>query len=415
MPNCIRSIAMVDGEGGYGIGGYTYELSEGLVANGVEVDVYTNSNSEFHRLKLPRHHRVFPVLGGALVKQRRALKRPTAASIPQIGLPVAKGAGELQARGRIQAFRSSLRSLILPAEFALYLKSQKYDLVWRQWGGDVYGSRFSAFCKSLGLRVVHTVHNVLPHEESELDFSASRRLYRGAHKLIAHSSWAGLEIARLFPEAADKVVVARHGLYTMFPRVPESRTRTREIFKIPHRKPALLFFGGVRPYKNIDSLLVAMRRPELKGLILIVAGVESGYEDCVPDDPLGRTRRIAQELGIAERIRFIPGRLDLRQSAELLEASDVLILPYLRSYGSGLLLLGMTFGKFIAATRTGGMDEYLEDYPRHTLLNGSTPLDLAEGMGMAINRLGEWPSSNAVAIPELMWVNIAREALRRIG
>jgi glycosyltransferase involved in cell wall biosynthesis len=406
---------MIDAEGGYGIGGYTYELSEGLAANGVEVDVYTNSKSEFHRLEMPRHHRVYPVLGGALFKQRRSLKQPITPSVPQVEQPMAKGSDGLAARGRTLALRSTLRGLILPAELAIYLKRQKYDLVWRQWGFGVYGSRFSTVCKSLGMRVVHTVHNVLPHEEVPSDILQSRRLYGGADRLIAHSNWAKGEIARLFPEVAHKVIVARLGLYTMFPRVPESRMKTRESLKIPRGKPVLLFFGGVRPYKNIDSLLTAMRRPELNGSFLIVAGVESGYDDFVPNDPLGRTRRIAQESGVAERIRFIPGPLDLRRTAEIMEASDILALPYLRSYGSALLLLGMTFGKVIAATRTGGMEEYLKCYPRHTLLNGPAPNDVAAAIASAISRIEGSPDSETLEMPGLMWVNIAREVLAEIG
>src|SRR5947199_7341653 len=71
MSRRIRSIAMIDTDGGDGIGGYTYELSEGLAANGIHVDVYANNRSGIQDLPLPRHHRLFPVLGGALFKQRR--------------------------------------------------------------------------------------------------------------------------------------------------------------------------------------------------------------------------------------------------------------------------------------------------------------------------------------------------------
>lgn len=407
-------IALVDGEGGYGIGGYTYELSEGLAANGIQVDVYANSRSEFHRLDLPRHHRVFPVLGRALFKQKDALKRPATSQAVQVEPSVATATTGLTPRGRMHAARSTLRGLVLPAEFGIHLKRRNYDLVWIQWGGDVYDSWFYAVCKSLGLRVVHTVHNVLPHEEIPDEFPEIQRAYQRADMLITHSNWARREIVQIFPEIAHKVIVAWHGLYTMFPRIPEAREGSRAALEIPIDKPTLLFFGGVRPYKNIDSLLAAMQRPELDGSILIVAGVESGYDDLVPGDPLGRTRRITQELGLSERIRLLPGPLDLRQTAEVMEASDILVLPYLKSYGSGLLLLGMTFRKFITATETGGMEEYLERYPRRVLMKGPEPSDLAEGLALAISRLGEKSQGETEPMPELMWANIARDVLTKI-
>ncbi len=407
-------IAMIDGEGGYGIGGYTYELSEGLAANGIHVDVYSNSRSEFHRLNLPRHHRVFPVLGRALFKQRDALKHPVTSPVAQAEPSVVTGTASLAPRGRMHAVRSTLRDLFLPAEFAVHLKRQNYDLVWRQWGEDVYGSRFSAICSTLGLRVVHTVHNVLPHEETDKDTFITSTLYRRADKLVAHSNWAKLELVRLFPGVEHKIIVARLGLYTMFPRVPRARKRVREALEIPQNKTALLFFGGVRPYKNIDSVLTAMTNPELGEPILVVAGAESGYTDCTPDDPLGRTRRIAKNLGIAGRVRLLPGPLDLQRTAELFEASDVLVLPYLKSYGSALLLLGMTFGKFIAATETGGMEEYLASYPRNILLKGPSPTDVTKGLALAIHGSKGQPNSEAASMPELMWTNIARDVLTKI-
>ena len=67
---------MVDTDGGDGIGGYTYELSEGLAAQGVAVDIYSNSRGVMHELPLPRHHRIFPVLGAPLFRQRHRLRAP---------------------------------------------------------------------------------------------------------------------------------------------------------------------------------------------------------------------------------------------------------------------------------------------------------------------------------------------------
>jgi glycosyltransferase involved in cell wall biosynthesis len=68
------------------------------------------------------------------------------------------------------------------------------------------------------------------------------------------------------------------------------------------------------------------------------------------------------------------------RTAEILEAADIVLLPYIESFGSGLLLLAMTFGKFIVATQTGGMDEYLARYPRHTLLEGPSSASVADGI-----------------------------------
>jgi len=44
--SAARSIAMIEPLGDYGIGSYVYELSEGLAAHGVRVDVSTYHGTE---------------------------------------------------------------------------------------------------------------------------------------------------------------------------------------------------------------------------------------------------------------------------------------------------------------------------------------------------------------------------------
>src|SRR4029453_7105282 len=68
------------------------------------------------------------------------------------------------------------------------------------------------------------------------------------------------------------------------------------------------------------------------------------------------------------------------RTSEIFEAADVVILPYVESSGSGKLLLAMTFGKWIAATATGGMDEYLSAYPRGSILNELTPESVSQAL-----------------------------------
>jgi glycosyltransferase involved in cell wall biosynthesis len=123
---------------------------------------------------------------------------------------------------------------------------------------------------------------------------------------------------------------------------------------------------------------------------------------------LGRCRAIAQQIGVDKQIRFIPKFLKMREMAELMECADILVLPYTKHYGSGLLLLGMTFGKYILATDTGGNDEYFRLYSRGVLLEGCTKEHVVEGV-YKLSKLCRcydevWPTS-------LEWRNIARLAL----
>jgi len=292
-------------------------------------------------------------------------------------------------------------------ELAAHLKRGRYDTVWMQWASDAYTAPFYAWCHRFGLPVVHTIHNVVPHESRPGDAARCGDLYHNADALIVHSMAAQSELRAMFPEVAAKALVSRIGLYTMYPQDRSVRERMRQSLNVREDQPLLLFFGGVRPYKNIDAVLEAFRAPALRSSVLVVTGREGGYQHFTPSDPFARTRARTRELDVADRVRLLPGRLDLCETAELFEASDILVLPYISGSGSASLLLGMTFGKHIIATRTGGMDEYLAHYENRTLLDGPDAASVTTGLICAIQRLRQPTTDRPTSLDHLTWPHIA--------
>lgn len=408
-PGSIRSVALIEPLGDWGIGGYAHELAEGLAANGVRVDVYTKQGSPL--TSLPRRHRIFPVLGSFLWRQRDVLKAGNAAagsrSVPH-GPPVAAWRRRLRTR--------KATNLLRVVELVRHLERGGYDLVWTQWPMmGICGTAFWSLCSRRGIRTAHTVHNVLPHEERRGARSVCERVYRSAGHLIVHSEYAKGELEELFPGVSHKTIVAPHGLYSIFPRAPEARAPVRAQLGIGDREVALLFFGGIRPYKNIDAVLSSLAGPGLESVVLVVAGVEAGYPNLGCGDPLGRTRHLCKELGILDRVRLLPGPFGLQEAAELFEASDVLVLPYVKAYGSGLLLLGMTFQRFIVATATGGAEEYLAQYPAHVCSEGPGAQEIGRALVKAVGLNAQVPASERTRPPELEWPAIARQTLRELA
>src|SRR5579862_724277 len=416
MQHQIRSIAILVPLDDYGVCTYCHELAMGLAVNGVEVDIYAAFGS---RPKADgRSYGFFPVLGSALFRQRKSLQEgirdhdSCASAGSSISSSIPKESANSKSR-----LRSAIREQFLSLELALHLKRKRYDVIWTQWPDmDGYGISFWKFSKLLRMKVVHLVHNVLPHESSPRDKAFCDRLYRVCDLLFVHSKYSRKELLNHFPGLDQKTLITQHGLYTIYPRRPEARERVRRELNIPSGTVALLFCGGVRPYKNIDPVIASLRDERCLGAILIVAGVESGYTDSSSEDRLARTRRIATEFGVLERVRLIPRFLDTFEMAELFEAGDVLTLPYLENYGSGQLLLGTTFGKYIIATVFGGLDEYLVGYPNHTLLQGTETDSVLEGICEAVESVNRRPAESGPARPDLEWSTIARrshEAMNR--
>ena len=417
MPACkplsnpsIRSIALINPLGDFGISSYTYELAEGIAANGVPVDVYTSDYGPI--AELPRHHRIFPVLGGVLFKQRRLLGGDAEGAASTAGPHQPRPAGTSRSKpSGTNLLRRRLRELILPVELACHLKRRGYSCIWTQWPDmEGYGTRFWAVCRALGLRVVHTVHNVLPHEEMLKDRAVCKAVYARSNVLVVHSKYAAEQLAANFPEVEEKTIISRHGLYTIYPRVPQERERMRTSLGIAPEQVAILVFGGIRPYKNTDSVIHALKSPKFDRTVLVVAGYEAGYPDLIPGMPLGRAQRLAEQVGVMDKIRFMPGPHSILQTSSIFEAADGLILPYFESYGSGALLLGMTFGKYILATPTGGMEEYLAEYPTHTILKSATVADIQSGLEEAQRKL-PGITKKMERDPFLEWGNLARKLL----
>ncbi len=413
----IRRIALLNPLPDFGIQSYTYELAEGLAANGAEVDVYTTHHPRLLPAGLPCNHRVFPVLGNPVLLRRSKSKTANRDYEARHANPNETGSSQLTARAKALKSHnaySDLRNGLLDFEIVAILKWKNYDLIWTQWH-QINSPHFWQFARLLNCRVAHTVHNVLPHEERGNDIERCGKIYKNASHLLVHSEYSRQELLRLVPQVApERVLISRHGTYTIFGRNPESRTETRKGWGIKGNEIALLFAGGVRPYKNIDSVLRALAIADSK-IVLIVAGSESGFPDLVPGDPLGRTKRIAAELGITDRIRFIPGFAEHDELGKMLEASDILSLVYGKHYGSGLLSLGMTFGTHILATKAGGVDEYLDQYPCHTFTEDESPEAIARGLDAACAALRSIGNTACETPRTLDWKVIAKHALEHLG
>ena len=104
----------------------------------------------------------------------------------------------------------------------------------------------------LGMRVVWTAHNVLPHAPVFADDAAARRTLTSASDLvIAHSPAALAALAELGAVPRRSVVIP-HG--PMPPASPAGSLRMPGSGEEPRQ---FLFFGQVHEYKGVEDLLVA--------------------------------------------------------------------------------------------------------------------------------------------------------------
>jgi len=230
--------------------------------------------------------------------------------------------------------------------------------------------------------------------------------------VVVHSRAAEAALARAFPDLRTKVVVAPHGLYTAYPREPAARARLRRELGVAPGERLVLCFGGIRPYKNVEAVVGALAL-EPQPFRLLVAGRESGYPDSTHADPLRRTRRLVDAAGLMDRTHFRVGPFAYRETAAFFEAADIVALPYLEGYGSGILLLAMSFGKHVIATAAGGMTEYLQHYGAHDVIAAPTADGVRSALRRAEARLGR--ETDVPPRPaRFEWTSVVQDLLPRL-
>jgi glycosyltransferase involved in cell wall biosynthesis len=207
--------------------------------------------------------------------------------------------------------------------------------------------------KLLGLRLVWTAHNVLPHAQVFADDAAARRaLVRRCDLVLAHSSAALAGLSEL-GAVPGKCLVTRHG--PMGPaapvtlRMPGSGERPREF----------LFFGKVTEYKGVEDLVAAFNGlPKGIPVRLTVAG------QC--DDPGLRAR-----LRAAANVRLRLQRVPERDVAELMASADVVVLPFRQVTTSGSAELALSHARPLIVPDLPG----LADLPDGAVIryDGSVP------------------------------------------
>jgi glycosyltransferase involved in cell wall biosynthesis len=203
--------------------------------------------------------------------------------------------------------------------------------------------------------VVLTAHNVLPHE-GEVDAEQRRRLYSAFDRVVVHTR-KGAEQLEAFGVPPEKVVRIPHGTFNAPPA---------EAIE-PPRGRTLLFFGLIRRYKGLDVLVRAL--PDIPDARLIAAGD--------PLDSVKPIQRLAEELGVADRIDWRLGYLPDEQVEALMREATIVVFPHRGGeFASGTLATALGHGRPVVVTEILG--ETVREYGAGLVVPPDDPVALAE-------------------------------------
>lgn len=182
-------------------------------------------------------------------------------------------------------------------------------------------------------KLVHTAHNVNPHEQEIASNDVFGNFYCLCDGLFVHNEYSKKILCEQYNIPQEKIKVIAHGVY----KNPDAKYNDR--LSESSEKHIFLFFGQLRRYKGIDILLRAISKlPESKRreMKFVIAGRHHKLDTT---DYAG----MIKELGIGNYVELRDEFIPDKDMVEYFITSDACICPYREIYGSGVLLEAYTY------------------------------------------------------------------------
>jgi glycosyltransferase involved in cell wall biosynthesis len=284
----------------------------------------------------------------------------------------------------IRKLANALIYIVSLVRTAILIRQRKPDIVHVQgFFGSVLGLITLRTLAHLGgAPIVNTPHNL-----------ASRRRYVGeklvvrwtlpvVRGLVVHSEYGLRQLRKQHPKIAHRVFAIPLGNFLMFGG--ESTTvsgDSRLRLGLAPNSPVILFFGFIKPYKGLDTLLdaFALVKNQLLRASLLIAG--EAKENFDKYSRIIRDRRI--EDSTITDIGYIPAE----RVKEYFAAADVVVLPYKHQRTdtvvvdhSGVAQIAYAFAKPVVASAIGGLAEVIEEGKSGYTVRPDSPDDLAEAL-----------------------------------
>ena len=220
------------------------------------------------------------------------------------------------------------------------LLARRPDIVHVQWSVLRPVERpFYRMLERAGLPVVFTAHDPLPNAGGAGRRRSFAATARGFRRVIVHSDWGRRALIGACGVEPARIRVIPHG------ELAYLRDQPAAAVPVPGGGPLVALPGIIRPYKGADVLLAAWPRvrervPEAR---LAIAGRPMMDISALAADQPGVT--------------LVPRFLSDPELSALLDAADVVALPYRSIDNSGVVFAALALGCAVVMSDVGGFRE----------------------------------------------------------
>lgn len=237
------------------------------------------------------------------------------------------------------------------------------------------------YYRMLGKRIIFTVHNVNVRKRDGNDSALNRLTLRIQYKLVhhffVHTERMKRDLQSDFNVLTEKISVIPFGINNTVPDTALTGREARVRLGLDASNKTALFFGNIAPYKGLEYLVEAMAHvtKTLAGCQLIIAGRPKGpgaYWAAIER----RIETLQLRESIIERIEYISDA----DTEMYFKAADVLVLPYIHVFQSGVLFLSYNFGLPVIATDVGSLREDIAEGKTGFVCKPCDAIALADAM-----------------------------------
>ncbi len=150
----------------------------------------------------------------------------------------------------------------------------------------------------------------------------------------------------------EKLTIIPHGSYIPVYEdisIPSQKS-ARESLELPEKDKVFLFFGYIKPYKQVELLIDKFKEGSKENCTLLIVG--SPHTESY-------RRQILDKIEGHPNIRYIFDYVPEEDVPIYFSASDALVVPFNQIFNSGSVILGMSLSKLVLAPNQGSIKSYL--------------------------------------------------------
>jgi D-inositol-3-phosphate glycosyltransferase len=281
--------------------------------------------------------------------------------------------------------RKFVRILTYYARLLRYVPSSEpriFHILWNNKFEHFDRTLLMLYYRLLGKRIILTAHNVNMRKRDGRDSWLNRLTlgiqYRLCDHILVHTAAMKDELVTDFGIPSTRVTVIPFGINNTCPSTNLTHREARERFGLSRSEKVLLFFGQIAPYKGLGYLISAFSalvKEDADYRLLIAGKVKKGHG--------GYWSEIQARIDANQVRRQVIARIEHIPDSEVewyFKAADVVVIPYVEIFQSGVPFLSYSFGLPVIATDVGSLRNDVLEGKTGFLCRAKDPIDLARAI-----------------------------------